>query len=73
MQRPDPATTLDPEIVQALAAIQGFAPFESEVAARIAAGAAAAVRAVTAHADASLFEAEPVQFLAELERLAGDD
>lgn len=73
MPRPDPPTDIDPELVSALAAIAGLAPLEPELAARLAAGASRALAAVTAHAGVSLFDTEPSEFLAELERLADDD
>lgn len=73
MPRSDRPADLEPSAVQALARCQGFAPLAPELAARIAAGAGNAVRAVAAHARQSLFDAEPLEFLAELERLAGED
>jgi hypothetical protein len=57
------------ELVRALARLEGYPPLDAETAARIAAGATSAVRAVAAAATASLFDVEPASFLAELERL----
>ncbi len=61
---------LDAATVGALADQLGYPPLAADTAARIAAGAAAAVAAVRATATVSLFDREPGQFLAELERLA---
>lgn len=61
--------TLDETTVRELGAQQGFS-IEQEYAARIAAGAANAVRAVVESRRGSLFDTEPSGFTAELERLA---
>lgn len=61
---------LTPEIVAALASLAGYPALDAETAARIAVGATNALRAVALSANASSFDAEPVDFLAELERLA---
>ena len=62
---------VDAAIVDALARLLGYPPFDAETAARIAAGASNAVAAVRATATVPLFDAEPGNYLAELERLAG--
>jgi hypothetical protein len=64
------AEELDAAIVEALARLVGYPPLDAATAARIAAGASHAVAAVRASATQSLFDAEPGQYLAELERLA---
>lgn len=70
MQEPDPPADLDPLTVARLVAVAGLPPASPELAVRLAAGANAAVAAVAAHARHSLFDTEPLDFLAELERLA---
>jgi hypothetical protein len=68
----DPDTAvLDAATVDALARLLGYPPLDAETAARIAAGASNAVAAVRATATVPLFDAEPGNYLAELERLAG--
>ena len=69
---PDPAAPLDVATARALARLAGYAALDEATIERMAAGAAAAVRAVRASAGADLFDVEPVQFLTELERLAGE-
>lgn len=64
------AQALDAAMVEALARLVGYPPLGAETAARIAAGASHAVAAVRAMATHSLFDAEPGQYLTELERLA---
>ncbi len=62
---------VDAATVDALARLLGYPPLDAETAARIAAGASNAVAAVRATATVPLFDAEPGNYLAELERLAG--
>jgi hypothetical protein len=62
---------LDAATVAALARLLGYPPLDANTAARIAAGASNAVAAVRATATVPLFDAEPGNYLAELERLAG--
>ena len=70
---PPESPELTPALVLALAEAAGHPSLDPATAARIAAGATAAVRAVAASAaDTSLFDAEPTDFLAELERLAAE-
>ena len=69
---PDPPASLDAATARAMARLAGYAALDEATVERIAAGATAAVRAVRASAGAELFDVEPVQFLAELERLAGE-
>ena len=61
---------LDAATVEVLARLVGYPPLAPERAARIAAGASAALAAVRATEHGSLFDLEPAAFLAELERLA---
>ena len=65
-----PESPLTPEIVAALASLEGYPALDAETVARIAVGATNAVRAVSANAGESHFDSEPSDFLAELERLA---
>ena len=65
------AAALDAATVAALARLLGYPPLDADTAARIAAGASNAVAAVRATATMPLFDAEPGNYLAELERLAG--
>ena len=67
------AVALDAATVAALARLLGYPPLDPETAARIAAGAGNAVAAVRATATVPLFDAEPGNYLAELERLAGPE
>ncbi|HUO80001.1 MAG TPA: hypothetical protein VMU00_07645 [Steroidobacteraceae bacterium] len=67
------AVALDAATVAALARLLGYPPLDAETAARIAAGAGNAVAAVRATATVPLFDAEPGNYLAELERLAGPE
>ena len=69
---PDPPASLDAATARAMARLAGYAALDEATVERMAAGATAAVRAVRASAGAELFDVEPVQFLAELERLAGE-
>jgi hypothetical protein len=62
--------TLDAETVRTLADVQGYGDVTSEFAERVAAGADRAIAAVRASVDATLFDAEPAQFLPVLEALA---
>jgi hypothetical protein len=62
---------LDAATVDALARLLGYPPLDADTASRIAAGASNAVAAVRATATVPLFDAEPGNYLAELERLAG--
>ncbi len=62
--------SLSKDAVLEFARLQGYVDLDAETAQRIAVGASNAVRAVTASVGESLFDVEPVQFLAELERLA---
>jgi len=62
--------TLNRETVLTLAEVQGYRELTDEFAERVAAGADRAIAAVRASVDASLFDAEPTQFLAVLEALA---
>lgn len=64
--------TLSTDAVLELARLQGYANLDADTAARIAVGASNAVRAVTASVHESLFDVEPLHFLAELERLADE-
>lgn len=73
MNRTQPDRSLAPEVVIALARLAAYPPLDSDTAARIAVGAANAVRAVAASASGSLFDTEPAAYLAELERLAEPD
>jgi ribosomal protein L18 len=76
--RIDPMTATTPPIepglavdtVLELARLEGYVNLGADTAARIAVGAANAVRAVTASIDDDLFDTEPLDYLAELERLA---
>jgi hypothetical protein len=61
---------LSPDAVLELARLEGYSQLDADTAQRIAVGASNAVRAVTATVDASLFDVEPLHYLAELERLA---
>ena len=72
MSDPDPPA-LTAEIVRILARLEGHAPLEAELAARIAANATRALGAVAASATRDLFELQPSSYLAELERLAEHD
>ena len=72
MPDPDPPA-LTVEIVRILARLEGHAPLEAELAARIAASATRALGAVAASAKHDLFELQPSSYLAELERLAERD
>jgi phage-related minor tail protein len=65
--------TLSPAAVLELARLEGHAHLDAETAQRVAVGASNAVRAVTATVDESLFDVEPLHYLAELERLADAD
>ena len=56
--------------VQALARLAGYPPLDADTAARIAAGASSAVAALRATATVPLFDTQPGDYLAELERLA---
>ena len=62
--------TLSSDAVLELARLEGHARLDADTAQRIAVGASNAVRAVTATVDVSLFDVEPLHYLAELERLA---
>ena len=64
-----PGTPLDPSTVRDLAGLAGL-PLEDEAAARIAAGASAAIAAVAANVRETLFDVEPNDYLATLEALA---
>jgi hypothetical protein len=64
---------LSPEAVRELARLEGHAQLDADTAQRIAVGASNAVRAVTATVNESLFDVEPLHYLAELERLADED
>jgi hypothetical protein len=64
--------TLSPEAVLELARLEGYANVDAETAQRVAVGASNAVRAVTASVRDSLFDVEPLHYLAELERLADE-
>lgn len=64
-------SALEAETVAALAQLLGYPPLDADTAMRIAAGASNAVAAVRATATVPLFDAEPGNYLAELERLAG--
>jgi hypothetical protein len=59
--------------VQDFLRIQGVAPVEDAVAARIAVGGANAVKAVIAARRGSIFDTDPGTYWGELERLAGPD
>ena len=69
---PTEKPALSPEAVLELARLEGYAHLDAETAARIAVGASNAVRAVAASVDRSLFDVEPLHYLLELERLAGE-
>jgi phage-related minor tail protein len=62
--------TLSAAAVLELARLEGHANLDADTAQRVAVGASNAVRAVTATVDDSLFDVEPLHYLAELERLA---
>ncbi len=64
--------TLSADAVLELARLEGYADLDAETAARIAVGASNAVRAVSATVRESLFDVEPLHYLAELERLADE-
>jgi hypothetical protein len=64
-----PNAPLDPATVSDLAALAGL-PLEEDAAARIAAGASAAIAAVAANVRETLFDVEPNDYLATLEQLA---
>jgi len=68
----DPAAPLDAAAVRVLARVAGYAALDAETIERMTVGAANAVRAVRASVAESLFDVEPAQFLAELERLAAE-
>ena len=70
MASESPEQALTPEIVAALAALEGYPALDAETIARIAVGATHAVRAVAASVEESRFDSEPSDYLAELERLA---
>ena len=70
MPTPPEPPALTAEIVAALARLEGYPALDADTAARIAVGATNAVRAVALSSTMSCFDAEPVDFLAELERLA---
>ena len=63
---------LDLATVRALARVAGYAALDEATIERMAAGAASAVQAVRASVGENLFDVEPAQFLAELERLAAE-
>ena len=65
--------TLDPNAVVAFAAAAGIPLADPEAAARLAAGAQAAIEAVRSAGNATLFDHEPSDFLPTLERLAHRD
>lgn len=69
----DERLVLEPAMVAALARLAGYPPFDAATLARLATGAGDAVAAVRASATASLFDVEPADFQAELERLAAPD
>jgi hypothetical protein len=69
MQADDDPPRLSAATVQELARLAGYPVLAAEDALRIAAGATNAVRAVTASVTESLFEGEPQDYLATLERL----
>ncbi len=64
--------TLSADAVLELARLEGYANLDADTAARIAIGASNAVRAVSATVRESLFDVEPLHYLAELERLADE-
>jgi hypothetical protein len=64
-----PSAPLDPSTVRDLAGLAGL-PLEDDAAARIAAGASAAIAAVAANVRETLFDVEPNDYLATLEQLA---
>jgi hypothetical protein len=66
------APTLSTDAVLELARLEGYANLDADTAARIAVGASNAVRAVSATVRESLFDVEPLHYLAELERLADE-
>lgn len=63
---------LSAEAVLELARLEGYATLDADTAGRIAVGASNAVRAVTLSVGMSLFDVEPLHYLAELERLADE-
>jgi hypothetical protein len=63
---------LDPDTVLALARVAGLPIADADMAARIAAGASAAISAVRSSLGETLFDFEPADFSATLERLAVD-
>ena len=67
-----PAVPLDAATVRALARVAGYAALDEATIERMVAGAANAILAVRASLAASLFDVEPAQFPAELERLAAE-
>jgi hypothetical protein len=64
---------LQTESVEDLLRIQGFAPVENAVVARIAVGGANAVKAIVEARRGSIFDTDPGTYLSELDRLAGPD
>lgn len=64
--------TLSTDAVLELARLEGYANLDADTASRIAVGASNAVRAVSATVRESLFDVEPLHYLAELERLADE-
>jgi hypothetical protein len=64
-----PPAPLSEAAVQEFARVAGYPVLDAASAARIAAGATNAVRAVAASVGASLFDGEPLDYLATLERL----
>ncbi len=73
MAPPMPADPLSSSTVRDLAQLAGLPLEGHDVAERIAAGASAAIAAVTASVRMPLFDLEPGDFPATLERLAGND
>jgi hypothetical protein len=65
-----PTDPLDPSTVRDLARLAGLPHQDEATAARIAAGASAAIAAVAANLHEPLFDLEPNDYLATLERLA---
>ena len=66
------SSPLDPAVVAALASAAGIPLADNAAAARVAAGAQAAIAAVRAKLGEPLFENEPSDYLSTLERLAAD-
>jgi hypothetical protein len=73
MTQPTDPSPLAVDAIETLARLAGYPPIGAATAERIATGAAHAIAAVRVYASESLFDVEPGAYLAELDRLAGDE